>query len=228
MLSTLTAAQPAVPPNPLSPRPSLTVVGQPLRQTPVPVGADLAMLVLRSLEHVGRGMLLVAEGGRVLHANRLALQALVSHPLVLANGLLLAREAADAKRLEAALQAGLRRGLRHLLQLGSGEQSVTLAVLPIEAGGGSAVLLSLEQASRGQDMAVQWYARQNSLSVAETGVLEALLGGQSPADIASSKGVALSTVRTQIGQLRLKTGSRSIRQLLDRVGGLPPMMQLVQ
>jgi DNA-binding NarL/FixJ family response regulator len=174
-------------------------------------------------------MLLVAAGGRVLHANRLAVKALdATHPLHLHEGCLQARDPADAKRLDAALQAGLQRGLRHLLALGSGPHGETVAVLPIDASGGPAVLVSLAQPRRGQDMAVQWYARQHSLTSAETAVLEALLDGLSPVDIASAKRVALSTVRTQIGQLRLKTGARSIRQLLDRVGGLPPMMVVVQ
>jgi hypothetical protein len=35
-------------------------------------------------------------------------------------------------------------------------------------------------------------------------------------------------VRTQIGQLRSKTGTGSIRQLLDRVACLPPMMAALQ
>jgi DNA-binding NarL/FixJ family response regulator len=59
-------------------------------------------------------------------------------------------------------------------------------------------------------------------------VLEALLDGLSPSAVARAKYVAVSTVRTQISQLRLKTGARSIRQLLDRVAGLPPMMGVVQ
>ena len=216
-------------PNGAAARSGLMTTGPAPRLPGSTESTELAAMVLRSLDHVGRGMLLVAAGGRVLHANRLAMQALdASHPLQLREGRLQARDPADAQRLDAALQAGLQRGLRHLLPLGGGEHGATVAVLPIDAGGSAAVLVSLEQPRRGQDMAVQWYARQHSLTSAETGVLEALLDGLSPVDIAGAKRVALSTVRTQIGQLRLKTGARSIRQLLDRVGGLPPMMVVVQ
>jgi DNA-binding NarL/FixJ family response regulator len=118
-----------------------------------------------------------------------------------------------------------------MLHLGEGANRVTVAVLPIDDEGGGAALVSLEQprrTQRTQDLAVQCYARQHSLTGAETAVLEALLDGQTPNDVARAKQVAVSTVRTQIGQLRLKTGTRSIRQLLDRVGGLPPMMVVVQ
>jgi DNA-binding CsgD family transcriptional regulator len=36
--------------------------------------------------------------------------------------------------------------------------------------------------------------------------------------------VAISTVRTQIGNLRLKTGAQSIRALVRQVAVLPPLM----
>jgi DNA-binding CsgD family transcriptional regulator len=191
--------------------------------------AELAARLLRSLDHVGRGMLLVAAGARVLHANRLAGQALhATHPLHIGEGRLLARDAADAPRLAAALQAAMQRGLRQMLHLGQGASGVTVAVLPLDAEGGGAALVSLEQPRRTQDLAVQCYARQHGLTAAETAVLEALIDGLTPSGVARSKRVAVSTVRTQIGQLRLKTGSRSIRHLLDRVAGLPPMMSVVQ
>jgi DNA-binding CsgD family transcriptional regulator len=195
-------------------------------------GMELATRLLRSLDHVGRGMLLVGAGARVLHANRMASLAIAdSHPLHISQGRLQARNLADEPRLAAALQAAMQRGLRQMLHLGEGANRVTVAVLPIDDEGGGAALVSLEQprrTQRTQDLAVQCYARQHSLTGAETAVLEALLDGQTPNDVARAKQVAVSTVRTQIGQLRLKTGTRSIRQLLDRVGGLPPMMVVVQ
>jgi hypothetical protein len=42
--------------------------------------------------------------------------------------------------------------------------------------------------------------------------------------VASAHGVALSTVRSQIGSIRLKTGAASIRDLLAQVARLPPLM----
>jgi DNA-binding CsgD family transcriptional regulator len=190
---------------------------------------ELARCLLSSLDHVGRGMLLVTSGARVLHANRLATQTLhAQHPLCLDQGRLLARSSEDAQRLADALTAALQRGLRHMLHLGLGEQRATVAVLPLDTGGGQTALVSLELPRRTQDLAVQCYARQHGLTGAETAVLEALLDGRTPGDIARDKQVAVSTVRTQIGQLRVKTGQRSIRKLLDRVGGLPPMMVVVQ
>lgn len=192
-------------------------------------GATLARCLTKSLDHVGRGMLLVMGGGRVLHANRIALQALDdSHPLRIDGGMLRAANPADSAKLIAALDAATRRGLRHMVHLDGGDQRLTVAVLPIDDESGGAALVSFEQVRGLQNLAVQCYARQHRFTAAETAVLQALVAGESVTAIASAKGVALSTVRTQIGQLRHKAGAHSIRQLLDRVGALPPMMAVVQ
>jgi DNA-binding CsgD family transcriptional regulator len=193
-----------------------------------------------TLEHVGRGLIVVASLGRVVHANRLARQALeaAGHPLRIDEGVLHARHADDANLLRDALDAAQRRGLRRLLELsrgdaGSAAAPTALAVLPLPAdalgpGTGGTALVSLPMAPRTRDLALEAYARLCELTTAETTVLEALAAGDSPADIARDKGVALCTVRTQICQLRLKTGCHSIRQLVQRVLGLPPMVGVVQ
>jgi DNA-binding CsgD family transcriptional regulator len=198
-------------------------------------GAPPAWLVA-TLEHIGRGIVVVAALGRVVYANRLARQALEAegHPLRIAEGALLARPGADAGALADALEAAQRRGLRRLLELGRGRpDAMAVAVLPLPAdalgpGTGGTALVSLPLARRTQDLALAAYARVCELTAAETAVLEALAAGASPAEIAREKGVAMSTVRTQICQLRLKTGCRSIRQLVQRVLGLPPMVGVVQ
>lgn len=230
-------------------------------EAPSGPSAALSHWLMQSLDHVGRGMLLVSQGGQLLHANRLAHSALAGggHALHTQQGRLCARGARDDQLLADAIEAALTKGLRRMLTLGrsaavmptataaSGAsgidnhahcgETITVAVLPIEdamvqgvAGRatGKAVLISLPQSSRGKDLAVQIFAREQGCTGAETAVLEALLAGQTPEAIAQAKRVALCTVRTQIGQLRLKTGSHTIRELLDRVAGLPPMMVVVQ
>lgn len=189
----------------------------------------LARWLSRSLDHVGRGMVLLTDGCRVLHANRLARLALgTGHALHIDNGRLRAATAQDTSALHDALDAAMHRGLRRLLQLGHGGSRLTVAVLPLDARGDGAALISLPHVRGQSDLSVHSYALQHGLTTAETAVLEALLAGSRPGDIARAKGVQLSTVRTQIGQLRQKCGAHSIRELLDHVGALPPMMALVQ
>ena len=48
-----------------------------------------------------------------------------------------------------------------------------------------------------------------------------------PAQIARAAGVAMSTVRTQITSVRLKTGARSIGELVRLVTVLPPIIPLL-
>ena len=190
---------------------------------------SLTHWLTQALDHVGHGMLLLTQGARVLHANRLARLALADdHPLCIEAGLLRGRSHADAGQLMTALDAAMHRGMRQMLQLGSGTRRVSVAVLPIDGEGGGAAVVSLEHPRKPHDLAVQCYARQHGFTAAETAVLEALLAGQPPSAIARAKGVALSTVRTQIGRLRLKTGAHSIRELLERMAALPPMMAVVQ
>lgn len=213
-------------------RPSLS---SPRAHLPEAAGTPAPWLTA-TLEHVGRGLVVVGALGRVLYANRLARQALESegYPLRVVDGALQARPGADTTALSEALDGAQRRGLRRMLELARGsDAAVALAVLPLPAdalgpGTGGTALVSLPLARRTQDLALAAYARLCELTAAETAVLEALVAGDTPTEIAREKGVAVCTVRTQICQLRLKTGCRSIRQLIQRVSGLPPMVGVVQ
>ena len=62
------------------------------------------------------------------------------------------------------------------------------------------------------------------LTLAETRVLEALSEGLHPNDIATRYGVGISTIRSQIGSIRLKTRSDSIGALVRQVAVLPPLV----
>lgn len=197
------------------------------------VDARLATWLTQTLDLVGRGLVLVRVDGQVVHLNRQAQHRLSgsraeAFPLALKDGHLRAREPVDQAALTMAIQAALTRGLRKLLPLGGRDstEATAVAVLPI-ADDCDAVLLSLPQPTRDRELTVQCFARQHGLTSAETAVLECLVSGLAPPDIARHKGVSLSTVRTQVAQLRAKTGSRSIRALLDRVAGLPPLVGVV-
>jgi len=71
---------------------------------------------------------------------------------------------------------------------------------------------------------VQGYARSMNLTPAETRVLERLCAGVRPSTIALEQAVAVSTVRTQIGSIRAKTGAGSISELVRQVAVLPPVV----
>jgi DNA-binding CsgD family transcriptional regulator len=71
---------------------------------------------------------------------------------------------------------------------------------------------------------VHGFVRSVNLTPAETRVLELLCSGVRPTAIARQQNVAVSTVRTQIGSIRAKTGAASISELVRQVAVLPPLV----
>ncbi len=180
-----------------------------------------------TLDEIDYGVLLLADDGQVLHANHMARSELdAGHPLQLLGRELRARHPHDVLRLHEAL-AGAQRGLRKLLTLGEAAHGVSVAVIPLPRAAqddSHPTLVVLGKRHVCGRLAVQWFARDHALTPAESRVLEALCDGREPREIADGFHVGLSTVRTQIGSIRAKTGADSIRELVRQVSVLPPMV----
>lgn len=236
--------QAAVPPVPLSP--SRAQAGVPLSalasaaplaraatiRPDAPVAADrealapLARCMAHMLDEIDYGMLLVDAAGHVLYLNHAARRELDhDHPLQLAGPTLTAPDSADAATLQEAL-ADAQRGKRRLMTLGRDHQFVAISVVPLDDSAAhlGATLLVLGKRSVCEELSVLGYARAKDLTPAETRVLGLLCRGVQPTRIASDQGVAVSTVRTQIGSIRAKTGTNSIRELVRQVAVLPPLV----
>lgn len=191
-------------------------------------GAGWARCLALMIDEVDYGVLLLDPASHVRLLNRSARRELDErHPLHLVAGQLHARGRQDMLALAGALAGSLRSGQRELLWLGQGSTRVSVAVLPLGAealDGGPATMLLLGKREVTEGLSAAGFARCHSLTPAETRVLEALCAGVPPAKIAEVQGVRISTVRTQIGNLRDKTGARSIRALVRMVSVLPPML----
>jgi DNA-binding CsgD family transcriptional regulator len=189
-----------------------------------------------TLDELDYGVLLLRGDARVLHVNHAACSELdETHPLQLLDGHLRVRRGPDVAPLHEALCAAALRGLRKLLTLGYGGQRVSVSVVPLgsddpaaDAGGASVVLVILGKRQVCEALSVQGFARSQGLSTAETRVLALLCQGTSPNAIAAQFGVAISTVRTQIGNIRTKTGACSIQALVRQVAVLPPLMGVLR
>jgi DNA-binding CsgD family transcriptional regulator len=182
------------------------------------------------LDQIDYGLLLLDADQVPSYANRAARAMLAQdHPLEMRNGELEAREPGDAPRVRKALQAALR-GLRTLLTLGMGERRSCVAIVPLPSSDSSAqgILLVLGKRSVCEGLSAQWYARSHGLTPAETQVLTLLCSGALPNQIALRQGVAISTIRTQIGSIRAKTGARTIGALLRDVAVLPPLVHALE
>lgn len=178
------------------------------------------------LDVVDYPMVLVADGERVLHANRAArlergeesAEQCVRARLVDGGAPGLARACLSAQK-----------GLRTLLRLRArpGRPSRLVAVLPVEPGADRPVaLVMFERPALCQPLSLHGFCREAGLTDAEAHVLSDLWEGNSPQQIASARQVAMSTVRTQISQIRSKTGAQSVGAVMRQIAMLPPMLEV--
>jgi DNA-binding CsgD family transcriptional regulator len=199
-----------------------TPVATPWQVSTAPTEAPLGRLLARVLDELDYGILLLAPDGHLLHMNHRARQLLDGdHALQLLGQQLRARHPQDVVPLCEALQAAAVRGLRRLLPLGQGSGRRIAALVPVYPG---TVALVLGKDQVCEDLSIQCFARCHALTTAETRVLAALGSGVRPNQIAREQGVKLSTVRSQIGAIRDKTGAESITALVRLVAALPPMV----
>lgn len=187
--------------------------------------AGLALL----LDELAYGIVVVGLSGELLHTNRTAQQELARSPnLRIAEGMLQAATPVDRRALREAI-ARVADGKRSMLTLAvrSGE-ALTLAVLPLRGGEAgapvtSAVLL-LARASVCESLMLYFFARSHGLTHSEEQVLGILCQGHSAPQVARELHVAVSTVRSHVRNLCAKTSTRGVRQLVNRVAVLPPVV----
>ncbi len=194
--------------------------------------SPLAAWMTALLDQIACGLVLVDAQARVRYLNLAALRQLDGlHPLVLGGQHLKARDPDNQAPLKAALVAASQ-GQRRLVSLGDPRRTAEVSVVPLRGagengldgpGGQASILLVLGAPRTAQPAAAQALARCVGLTPAETRVLDQLCAGVRPAEIASRLGVAISTVRTQIGSARRKTGAASIRALVRQVAVMPPL-----
>lgn len=192
-----------------------------------PVLAALPNCFALMLDEVDYGMLLIGDDRVVLHANHVARAELDSdHALQLLGAELRVRLPQDVAPLYAAMAEARDRGLRRLVSLGPAQQRVSVAVVPLPTVVGEEVLTLLMFGKRHvcEALSTHWFAREHGLTPAEARVLAGLCAGHLPIDIAGQQGVAISTVRAQIGAIRVKTGTSSISALVRQLAVLPPLV----
>lgn len=211
--------------------------------------SELSLLRL-ALNQIDYGLVVVdADTGLVQFINALGHAALQDVPdagcglrhgcgLRLLHGRVIAQRPLDNEQLRRSLER-TRGGLRSFLCLGDGGQAGAVAVLPLagqraepdhaqRAGLGSAVapryaLMVFAKLQPCDDSTVALFARERGLTSAEGQVLAQVCKGLRPAQIADNHGVRISTVRTQLRSIRMKTCCETIRELVQKVAVLPPM-----
>lgn len=209
---------------------------------------DLLRLTLNQVDY---GLVVVNVASRaVLYANALghdALEGTADHfgnkrydtGLQLVQGCVAARRPADVEPLRCMLER-TRAGVRGLLSLGIGDQTCAVAVVPLGAPAEHAAptfatyrtepaipachaLLVFSKQQLCDSSTVALFARERGLTSAEGQVLAQVCRGLRPSEIADRHGVQISTVRTQLRNIRLKTCCDTIGEVIRKVSVLPPM-----
>jgi DNA-binding CsgD family transcriptional regulator len=181
------------------------------------------------IDAVDIGLMLVARDGRMRLANRAALRHCgAGRACRLADGIVRPSIAGEDAAFRRAL-ADAALGRRSLLTLGPREDLTPIAFVPAARGrepDAPDALLVFGKREMCAPLSVHFFAREHGVTSAESAVLAALCNGATPRQIASERGIALSTVRTQIQNIRQKTGARNISDLLRVASRLPPLMTI--
>lgn len=195
---------------------------------PDPLQAGMLARVLDEIDH---GLLLVDLTGRLLHANHPARRELAAaRALRSVGGMLCAGTPEWQARIRQALKDA-EHDCRTIVELDHASEPLSLAFIPLGAGPGGAVDTVLIMCSRrpGVEMlTVQMFAHAKRLTKAEQNVLAQLCAGHGAEEIACLQGICLSTVRTHIKNVRQKTGSGSIREIVHRVSRMPQIVSALR
>ena len=212
--------------------------------------SELELLRL-TLNQVDYGLVVVdVDSGAVEYANALGRDALEGVTDGLGNkryitglcrvkGRVVACRSTDAAQLHRTLER-TRIGVRGLLSLIVGNQTCAVAVVPLTAPKGNSptraatrampaaapachalLVFAKQQLCDSSTMAL--FARDRGLTGAEGEVLAQVCRGLRAAEIADHHGVLISTVRTQLRNIRVKTCCESIGEVIQKVSVLPPM-----
>ena len=197
------------------------------------------------LDQVDYGLAVVdLDSRRIAFANALARHCLESDAdapsgLYLQDGQLRVGNSADVLQFDRAL-ARARIGLRALLRLDAAGKQHTLALVPLSAtwaagasrsaetdqpqtSNASLALLVFAKQQLCDGSTMTLFAQQLGLTSMEGQVLASVCEGLRPNQIASQRGVQISTVRTQLRSIRQKTRTDTIRELVQQISVLPPL-----
>ena len=186
---------------------------------------DLMSLVLDELDY---GIALLGADQTVLHLNFSARRDLLRlHGLKLVDGRLQAPAGPDAAVLTRALEDALLHSRRCLVGIGAIERRSYVGVVPLTRGESAAVIgavVIFGRAAVCSPLSLHWFSKDNGLTPAESQVLETICNGARPVEVAGAHGVALSTIRSQIGTIRQKTRTESVFELVREAAFLPPLV----
>lgn len=198
--------------------------------------AAMAGLLMRALDEVDYALMLFKRDLTLSYSNHLARVMLGrGDRLYLERGRIKTRVTDRQSELESGFTKAAQ-GMRCLLDipsLGLEDNQSSLALVPMGHPAEWAdqlvpVLLIGCRPSLCAPLSLRFFAQSHALTRTEEAVLTALVQGQEVEDIARERGMAIATARSHVKQLRLKTRSNSMRELLNKLAVLPPVVSAVR
>ena len=188
--------------------------------------ADLLALLVDELAH---GVMIVNTQGWILHANRAALSALQRGVgLATTHGGLKLKSVSDPSRLTQALEQAAS-GKRSLTRFEGTGGSTSLAAVPLNrqsVGPCDRIALLLSREESCEPTLFASFAQSHRLTRTEEQVLQLLCRCLSAPEIAIQMKVAVSTIRSHVRSLCVKTSSHGVRQLIHLVTALPQLARI--
>ena len=196
---------------------------RPEHEFPLNVQQDFLRLLFDEISH---GILILSPLGQVLHGNRAAHEEMTqTGVLYVSQNKLLALSSIDGKLLQAALDKASD-GIRSLVTLSGSGITLMLSAMPLTYRLGSKcdqIALFFERRAICDTGMFVFFARNHHLTRTEEQVLNLLCRSMSTPDIAVELDVAVSTIRSHVRSLCIKTGAKGARELINRIATLPPV-----
>ena len=207
-----------------------TVFLDPFSQSPQPrpeMALDVEQDCLQLLfDEISHGVLVISPQRQVLYNNRAARDEMARYGVLsVRHDALQTLSLMDGKLLQAALSKA-NGGVRSLVKLSGSGVTLTLSAVPLKHRPGvncEQIALFFERRDICDSGMFVFFARSHRLTRTEEQVLNLLCRSMSTPDIALELDVAVSTVRTHVRSLCIKTDARGARELINRVATLPPV-----
>jgi DNA-binding CsgD family transcriptional regulator len=177
------------------------------------------------LDLIDCGFLMCDHRGTLIYANRAAQRELAAgESLELRAGAIRCREELGSELARVLNDAAVKRRAR-LMSLGEGRKRLTIVALPFASRdlARPVAVLMIGPRTPCSPLGLAMLGARHRLTLAEERVLEGLVNGMNPREIAHDQLLCLPTIRTHIQSIREKIGVRSIDELLILIARIPPV-----
>jgi DNA-binding CsgD family transcriptional regulator len=195
-------------------------------------GARAASMHVAALDALALGIAICDSGGRVAFTNTTA-DELLSQKRGLMLGSsgreLVASAPDDARAFARLLREAADDGCRGLIRLsGKNDAALLVVVAPLwcgleDARGPGCVLVTMRAPDEPFPLIESMLVALFGLSSAQASIALSIFNGKSPDEIANERGNRISTLRTHLAEIFLRTGTENQRDLVRLLGTLPPL-----